>query len=171
MAEANTAVQFDFISLVIGLLLGMIVMLLLVWIAYFSRSFIFSYCPTSGVPCSGKDYYNDPGNALGNNPQLTASDILFLNSNNEMFYNRVPKTSNCTPESNQVVQIVYPQYCSFKNSSGSTGTWRETFFNSNVYLSSAGVTLTTIGNCDPAPGSPVVSGIPLVQWDASPVSF
>jgi hypothetical protein len=165
--------SFDFISFAIGLLLGMIIMLLLVWIAYYTRSFIFSYCPTQARPCGGADYYNDPGDALANNPQITVADILFLNDENIMYYNRVPKNTDCTPESNQIVQMIYPQYCSFATSAGKTGTWRETVFNSNIYKPDGftGPTIVTDGNCTPAPGSPVATGVPLLQWDTNPIGL
>jgi hypothetical protein len=142
-------------------------MLLLVWIAYFTRLFLFTYCPTQARACGGADYYNDPGDALANNPQLTPSDILFLNDQNEMFYKRVPKSTNCIPESNQIVYIKYPQYCSFSTTGGTAGIWIETAFNSNIYKPNGfpGPTITTTGNCDPSPGSSVTSGVPLLQWD------
>jgi len=171
-------VQFEFVSLLIGLLLGMITMLLLVWLAYFSRAFVFSFCPTTSRPCAGADYYNDPGNALAHNPQLTPADILFLNNNNEMFYKRVPRVGNCTPEANQTVQIVFPQYCSFTGTGGVAGatagsvhTWRETAFGSNIYKPDGftGNTLSTLGNCDPVLRSSVSSGIPLIEWDSNPI--
>jgi hypothetical protein len=164
--------SFEFISFTIGLLLGMIILLILVWWAYFSRTFLFTYCPTQARPCGGGDYYNDPGDALANNPNVTVAEILFLNDENEMFYRRVPKNTDCVPEANQLVYIQYPQYCSFSNSVGVSGTWRETAFNSNIYspFGFIGPNITTNGNCDPAPGSPAVSGVPLLLWDPNPIS-
>jgi hypothetical protein len=163
--------NFDFASFIIGLILGMIIMLILVWIAYFTRSFLFTYCPTQARPCAGADYYNDPGDALANNPQITVSEILFLNDQDEMFYRRVPKTSDCTPEGNQIVHMVYPQYCSFTGTGGSTGTWRETAFNSNIYQPDgfSGATIVSAGNCTPSPGAPLSSGVPLLEWDPNPL--
>ena len=161
----------DFISFVIGMLVGMIIMLLLVWAAYAGRVFLFTYCPKSARKCGGADYYNDPGDALANNPQITVSEILYLNSNNQMFYRRVPKTTDCVTESNQIVYMKYPQYCSFSGS-GISGTWKETGFNSNIY-SPVGFTadaITTSGNCDPEEGQEVTSGVPLLQLDPNPVS-
>lgn len=164
--------MFEFISFTIGLLSGMIMLLILVWVAYFTRTFLFTYCPTQARPCGGGDYYNNPGDALANNPNITVADILFLNDENEMYYKRVPKNTDCVPESNQLVYIQYPQYCSFSNISGVSGTWRETAFNSNIYspYGFIGPTITTNGNCDPATGSPAVSGIPLLRWDTNPIS-
>jgi len=160
---------FNFVSFTIGLLMGMVILLLLVWVAYFTRSFLFTHCPSQARPCAGADYYNNPGDALANNPQLTASDILFLNNQNEMFYKRVPRVGNCIPESNQIVYIQYPEYCSFSSTGGTGGIWRETAFNSNIYKPNgfSGPTITTTGNCEPSPGSPVTSGTPLIMWDSS----
>src|SRR5437763_876523 len=112
-------VVFDFTSFSIGLLLGMIILLTLVWIAYFTRSFLFTYCATQARACGGADYYNDPGDALAHDSSLTASDILFLNESDELFYKRVPRNTDCVPESNQTVYIKFPQYCSFTDSTGS----------------------------------------------------
>lgn len=162
---------FDFTSFIIGVLLGMLVMLVLVWVAYFTRSFLFTYCATQALPCAGAEYYNDPGDALATNPQLEANDILFLNSDDLLLYKRVQKTSACTPQSNQTVVMTYPQYCSFSNTGTSGATWRETAFNSNIYkpYGFAGPTIVTDGNCIPSPGLPVSQGIPLVKWDANAV--
>lgn len=164
--------SFDFVSFVIGLLLGMIIMLLIIWVAYFTRSFLFTYCPTQARPCGGADYYNDPGDGLAHNPQITVSDILFLNNENEMFYKRVPKNTDCVTESNETVYMKFPQYCSFSTTGGTAGVWRETAFNSNIYTPSgfAGPTITTTGNCTPSSGSPVTSGVPLLRWDTNPIS-
>lgn len=163
---------FDFTSFFIGVLLGAIITLLFIWIGYFTRSFIFTYCPSSARACSGADYYNDPGDALSNNPQVTVADILFLNDVNEMFYKRVPRTTDCVVESNQLVYMKFPQYCSFSGTGGTTGTWKETAFNSNTYrpVDFAGPTVTTDGNCTPAPGSAVSGGVPLIRWDPNPIS-
>lgn len=167
MTESFTPVSF-----VLGFLTGAIVMLILIWLAYFTRSFLFTYCPTQAPPCSGGDYYNDPGDALASNPQITAADILFLNDDNQLFYKRVVKNTGCIPESNQLVHITYPQYCSFSGTGGVSGTWRETAFNSNIYVPDGfvGPNVVTNGDCDPAPGSLVDVGVPLLRWDANPIS-
>lgn len=161
--------SFDFISFIIGLLLGAIIMLVLVWIAYYTRTFLFTYCPTQARACNGPDYYNNPGEALANGANI--DDILFLNDQDEMFYKRVPKTTNCVPESNQTVHILYPQYCQFSDNSGLSGTYRSYSFGSNIYKPANGLpgpTITTSGNCDPTPGI-YIEGIPLLKWDPSPI--
>lgn len=163
---------FDFVSFMVGFLLGLIVMLLFVWLAYATRSFIFTYCPTQARPCGGADYYNNPADALANNPQITVADILFLNDENKMFYRRVPRNTDCVPESNQLVYMKFPQYCSFSSTGGITGVWKETAFNSNMYRPDgfAGPTVTTDGDCIPTAGEPVTNGVPLLRWDSNPVS-
>lgn len=163
--------SFDFTSFIIGLLLGAIMTLILIWISYFTRSFLFTYCAAQPIPCGGADYFNDPGEALANDKGLTAGNILFLNSNDQLLYKRVQKNTACTPESNQTVIMKYPQYCSFSGTGG-TGTWRETAFNSNIYkpYGFAGPTIITEGNCIPVEGEPVTDGIPLVKWDTSTIT-
>ena len=161
----------DFISFMIGMLLGMIIMLLLVWLAYSTRSVMFTYCAKSAPPCGGGSYYNDPGDALANNPQIKVSEILFLNDNNQMFYRRVPKSVNCVPEANQIVHMKYPQYCAFSGT-GISGEWKETAFNSNIYVPVNGTEgqITTNGNCEPKGQESGASGVPLLKWDENPVS-
>lgn len=165
---------FDFISFIIGLLLGMLIAIIIVWVAYFTRSSVFAFCPIQTRPCGAGDLFNDPGDALANTPSLGVSDILFINSEGRMFYKRVPRNTDCVPESNQVVYIQYPQYCSFSSSEGvpMTGTWKETAFNSNIYkpVGFAGPTIVTDGNCQPAVGQSVSSGVTLLRWDANPLS-
>lgn len=163
--------SFNFESFFIGVLLGMIILLLLVWISYATRSFVFTYCPIQARACGGADYYNDPGDALAHNPQITVAEILFLNDQDNMFYRRVPRTTECVPEGNQIVHMRFPQYCSFSNG-GTGGVWKESAFNSNIYrpVGFAGPTITTDGNCDPAPGSPFTTGQPLLRWDPNPIS-
>lgn len=163
--------SIDFVSFMIGLLLGMIMMLLLVWASYAGRVFLFTYCTTGAPFCAGADYYNDPGDALANDPRINVGEILFLNSNNQMFYKRVPRTTNCIPEGNQTVHMKFPQYCSFSGV-GISGTWKESAFNSNVYdpVSGIGDIITTSGSCIPIEGQDVTSGVPLLEWDPNPIS-
>ena len=164
--------SFDFVSFIIGVLLGMILMLLLVWIAYFTRSFLFTYCPNQARPCGGADYYNDPGDALAHYSNITVGEILFLNDNNEMFYRRVPKSTDCVTEATDLVYMKFPQYCRFSSTGGVSETWRETAFNSNIYTSNTmpGGRIVTDGNCDPSPGQMVDSGVPILRWDQNPIS-
>lgn len=164
--------MFEFVSFVIGLLLGGIITLLLIWIAYFTRSFLFTYCATNAdPPCAGADYYNNPGDALANGANI--NDILFLNDQNQLFYERVARVGSCTPQANQIVNVLYPQYCSFSTTGGITGIWKETAFNSNIYKPANGIpgpTITTTGNCIPTAGSPVDIGLPILKWDTNPIS-
>lgn len=161
--------SFDFTSFIIGLLVGMIIMLLFVWIAYYTRTFLFTYCPTTIPACSGADYYNDPGDALANGANI--NDILFLNDEDKMYYKRVPRVSGCSPESNQIVYIQYPQYCSFTTEEGTTEIGRAIQYNSPIYqISGIKNTILTTEDCEPAPGTSAINGIPLLQWDINPIS-
>lgn len=164
--------MWDFPSFFIGFLTGLIIMLLLIWLAYYTRSFAFTYCPKQARPCGGGDFYNDPGDALANNPQITIADILFLNDEHKMYYKRVPRNTDCIPESNQLVYMKFPQYCSFSSTGGTTGIWKETAFNSNMYrpVGFSGPTLITDGDCIPTDGEPVTNGVPLLRWDPNPIS-
>ena len=160
---------FDLVSLIIGLLLGMIIMLLLVWIAYYTRSTIFAYCPRQTRFCTGIDYYHDPGDALANNPQLKADDILAV-QNDIMYYNRVLKNNTCTPQNNKIVPIRYPQFCSFHNQNGNGVKYKQTFFNSNIYrpANNSGPSIVTNGNCEPIAGQAYNNGNPIIEWLPNP---
>lgn len=162
---------FDFISFIIGLLLGMILLLLLVWMAYYERWFMFAYCPSQARYCGGADYYNNPGDAITNGSNI--NDILFLNDSGELVYQRVPRVTTCIPDHGQTVVVKYPQYCSFSDG-GTDSVWRETAFNSNVYTSQDGTigNLTTTGNCQPTPGQTpaMISGTPVIKWEPTAVS-
>jgi hypothetical protein len=156
---------FNFPSFIIGLILGMIVMLTLIWIAYFTRTGAFINCPGQARVCTGEDYYNDPGEAIAKTG-VTAGQILFID-NGRMYYKRVPKNGTCIPEGNQTVRIAYPQYCKFSGSGISGVTGRDLYFNANLYrLQHGGLTqpIITDENCDPRSGQTVTEGEPILYW-------
>jgi len=153
----------DFLSVLVGIFIGMLLMLLLVWIAYLARVFAFAYCADGPRLCKGSEYYNDPGDALANGAQL--SDILFLNDENELLYKRLPKISNCTPGEDQLVTIMYPQYCSF-TINGTTITGEAIAYNSPIYQAGSN-TVTTSGNCTPVSGAS--AGVPELRWNPNPL--
>ena len=145
----------ELVTLIVGILIGMIIMLLIVWLVYATRSFVFVSCPSGVPPCTAADYYNNPGNALANGAKV--DDILFINSDNEMFYKRVPKNNNCAPLSNATVHVRYPQYCSFNGVVG-----KALSYNSPDYQV-GGNTVRTTGDCHISGGH----GVPILRWDAT----
>lgn len=161
--------KFDAVSFFIGLIIGVIIMIIIVWIAYASRTFVFTYCASNAPICTGNDYYNDPGQALANGAQL--SDILFLNDQNEMFYKRVPATSSCVPGPGQTVEILYPQYCLFQIEGVPTEGRAPTLHNPVYVISGSTVTIdtSTTGSCIPNSGQAATSGVPELKWDATPL--
>jgi len=160
--------SFNFPSFIIGLLLGMIIMLILVWIAYYTRIFLFTYCPTQMKICSANDYFNNPGDALANGANI--NDILFLNDKNQMFYKRVPKSSDCVPSSNQTVHVIFPQYCSFSGEGISGATGKAIQYNSPIYDVENEPNAKTLHDCVPVPDIYVNEGIPLLKWDTNPLT-
>lgn len=160
--------NFDFISFIIGLLLGMIITLLLVWIAYYSRTFLFTYCPYEPRLCGSSDYYRNPSEALAMNSQLKTTDILQLDgSGHTLLYNRVIKNTDCTPSSNEVVPITFPQFCTFTDISGDQFLYKNKHFGSGIYVaydSDYPNEVITNGNCDPIPGTSIIAGTPVVKW-------
>lgn len=157
----------------IGVVIGMIIFLIIVWICYNTRTFLFTFCARNTPGCVNTDYYNDPGEALGHDPRLTASDILYLNNEEEMMYVRVPKVNTCIPEANQTIQIIYPEYCNFINEDYPNGLeYRQTHYGSNIYQPTGGsgpANIMTDKNCDPKADSGFTSGIPLIKWDPTTV--
>lgn len=99
-------------SFIVGLMLGIIIMFLIMWLTYNSRTFIFSYCPTSKPICTFDQYINDPGVALATGAKI--EDILHINSDEKMYYRRERASPNCIPKGvDQVIEIAHPQFCHF----------------------------------------------------------
>lgn len=167
--------MWDLSSFVVGLMVGLILMILIVWALYSSRTFVFTVCPRQRNVCTFADYINSPGVALAGGYQV--DDILFLDANRQLWYKRVPRNSGCTPISyNQNVRVLHPQYCLFTTADGSTNyEARNTREASPVYTftDSDGqeVTVMTSKNCQVVATNPPdylqEEGIPLVKWDAS----
>lgn len=159
---------FDLPSFFIGFLIGLILMLLLVWISWFTRTGAFVNCPVQVRPCTGEDYYNDPGEAIAN-AGVTAGQILFI-VDGKMYYKRVPKNGTCAPEGNQVVRIAYPQYCKFSGTGIAGVTGIDRYFNANLYDTTTAppfYPVTTDQNCTPKSGQIVTEGIPILEWNAA----
>lgn len=159
---------FDVASFAIGLILGLIIMLILCWISYFTRTGAFTYCAAQTRVCVADDYYNNPGEAISQEG-VSPNDILYI-TDGRMYYKRVPKTSSCTPEGNQVVRIAYPQYCEFSNANVSGVTGRDRYFNANHYdliSDRPDGPITTNENCIPKPGQVYTNGTPILKWTAA----
>lgn len=161
--------MFDLFSALIGLLIGILLTLVIIWIFYYANAFVFSNCAKSTPECKGSDYYSNPGDAIANGAKV--DEILFINDENKMFYNRVPKTSSCIPGSNQLVEIRYPQYCLF-TVSGDPFEGKQISNSSPLYdITTPGGTVTINteidGSCIPNPGSEASAGVPELKWDSS----
>lgn len=171
--------MFDFPSFLIGLLIGMILMLLIVWIVYYTRAFAFSNCPTTVPICAGGQYYNDPGVALAESGTagLTAGNILYIDENalpETMYYQRVPKTSDCAPGTGQTVRIANPQYCEFTTATGGINfEAKQLVFGSPLYHPIPGqsvpetILIETSGDCIPVDTDKFVKGVPILRWDSA----
>lgn len=156
--------MFEFISFVIGLLLGMIIMLIFIWIFYYSRLFIFTYCPKQTPIYDPSNYYINPGDAISNGSDI--NDILFINSQNELFYKQVSKHNN-NHLSGLGIHISHPQYCQFFDNTDNSIVYKSSSFGSNIYNPVDGSTapvVTTNANCSPI-SEIFTHGIPLIKWD------
>lgn len=123
--------KFNILSILIGILIGILIMLIIFWLSYSTRSFIFNYCPINPQKCHRNDYINDPSIALEEG--YKTEDILFLNNENQLVYNRVIASSNCTPESNRSIIIKKPLYCLLKKEEEESIFKREGNSNSETY--------------------------------------
>lgn len=160
--------KWDGVSFFIGILVGILITFIIGYLAYSGRVFIFSTCSTDIRVCRASDYYNLPSRAIANG--YTADEIMDINDQGQLVYRRVPKDL-CQPGSNQDIIIRYPQYCSFTTSSGLTFEAKSAGLASNMYspTNGLGITITTEQNCVPVSSTSgnIVSGVPLVKWDAA----
>lgn len=160
--------MWDSASFVVGIMIGLIIMLVVVWSLYTSRTFIFNICPKSSRICRLTDYINLPGIALADGAEI--QDILFLREDG-LYYKRVPRVPGCIPlPATQTVKVRYPQYCNFTLSDGGQVEGRQTQPGSPVYaaqLDGQPLTVMSNGNCGVERATPdvVVSGKPLLRWD------
>ena len=164
--------SWDGPSCVIGIFIGMSIMLIIHWICYSQRVFIYADIPIHYPECRYSNYFNNPGNAVanGSNPE----DILTI-TDDKMTYKRVPKDV-CVPGSNQDVRIWNPQYCEFLLDDGTKIEAKNTFFESPYYISTKDVGTSKLDiisspNCNPISNSrnlPITGGYPLLLWDPLP---
>lgn len=155
--------MFDGTSLVLGILIGILILLIIVYICYLTNVWLFTYCAnTQNNQCVNSDYYNNPSEAIAAGANI--NDILFI-KDDIMYYKRVPKNPNCFPGSDQTVEITNPQYCDFKYQDDSVVEMRNTFFESYDYFHD-NQNVETVGNCVPNANSLAKSGTPVLKWTA-----
>jgi len=164
--------KWSWVSLLIGILIGMAIMLFIVWILFMLQVSVFNGTVNQTPACATSDYYQQPGTAILNG--FTVSDILSLNSSGQLLYQRVPSNTMCRPGVNQSVVIQQPQYCSFTLEDGTKVEGKNFTFGGNRYeatlANGQAVQITTSINCQPtnSVGANVVSGVPELKWDAAP---
>lgn len=102
-------------SFAIGLVVGILIVVLLLWLAFLTRVFVFRYTPRSFPTCGATDYFNDPKDAteLGGREE----DMLFV-SEGILLYRRKQANTRCVPGADQVVSIPQPPVCSFLDGEG-----------------------------------------------------
>lgn len=164
-------------SCVIGIFIGMSILLIISWICYSTRTFIYVDIPLTYPQCRFSNYFNNPGNAIANGSKV--EDILTIDDNDQMKYQRVPKDV-CVPGSNQDIKIFNPQYCLFNYSDNGiikTLEGKNTFYESPHYISyltdGTEVNITSMPNCKPVSntgGLILTGGTPELKWDPSPNS-
>lgn len=156
------------VMLLVGVIIGAIIMVLIGWILYATRSFAYSHCPVSTPVCKADDYYNDPGDALAHGANI--NNILFLNDISQMLYKRVVRNNNCVPGSDQIIKIQYPQYCAFNGTAGKLEGKQISPGSSSYNILTHGQ-VDTIGSCVPSIQTPVIhDGIPELKWDPNAIA-
>lgn len=166
--------MWDSSSFGVGIFVGLIILIVIFWIAYVTRTFVFATTPYSYPECRSSDYFNNPTYALRDG--YTVDQILALDGD-QMLYRRVPRDV-CVPGENQQVHITNPQYCQFTGviPGGDPFTFeaRNHLFDTRFYTSTdmidgEFVEVTTDGDCQPVSNTgdiTVTDGIPLLQWDS-----
>jgi len=148
-----------------GLFLGMLAMLIVGWVAFQTRTFVFTYCPAQVPACGLQDYFNDPGQYLASGGSL--QDLLFLDRG-ALRFRRPTTSSQCSPES-PTVTIDNPQFCNFLRPDGTPVEGKSVSFNAPDYIYTLDGSnyrhIETLGNCTPGPGSPFLSGSPSLKWE------
>jgi hypothetical protein len=141
-------------------LLGLIVMFVLLYLLFYTKTFIYTYCANTQRLCYKNDYLNDPTQALEQGYSLDS--ILYI-QNDKMFYHR-PHVTNCSPDGS-IIQIQNPQQCLFSSSNGNVA-GHSLQFNSTSYLLSNGITLTDVNGCIPKDNTTYTDGIPILAWSS-----
>lgn len=158
--------MWDSMSFLIGLFLGLLLMMIICWSTYATRTFIFTNCLNGELQCLAKNYYNDPGLAI---QQEGAKPENILNVIGGKLYYRRVKKDNCRPGDNQDVYIQNPQFCEFKNTDGTTFKAMNSYLDSPYYSATVAgevIDVTSQGDCNPlsSTSGAVISGKVLPIW-------
>lgn len=169
--------MWDSISATTGIFIGMVILFILLWISYMTRTFIFSGTPTFYPECRSVNYFNDPKGAIDDgHPAEEILSIVRENNLDKMFYQRIPKEL-CVPGPNQTVHIRHPQFCQFTAVQGDkefTFQARNIYFEAPFYISEVlsdgkRIDIFTGQNCVPQtnthPEILVTDGVPVLKWE------
>lgn len=121
--------MYDAISTILGVIMGMIIMLSIVWVAYAGNFFVFSYCATVTPYCMESDYINEVDEAIKKG--FKKEDILFI-KNNELYFKRPKKTRQCVPTHDRTLKLDKPETCIFRID-GNEYVGNQIFMGSSIY--------------------------------------
>lgn len=154
--------KFDWPLLLIGVLLGSLIVVLIFWLLYATRTGFFANCKAESRSCLFKDYDNNLNQQLDD-----GKAILRLNSTKDkVYWTRVPLEANCTPGINAEVYLPFAPYCQINGNLKAT-LIDPTFANfttarqnaTAVYLLSNGTTLDLKRDCQLPPSNVYTSSI------------
>lgn len=159
--------MYDGMSMLIGILVGVMIAFILFWIFYSTRILVFAYVPKTAITCRSSQYFNNPENAIREGG-AKVENILHVDDRGRLVYTRPPKEV-CMPGSNQSIILPYSEYCEFEDVNGEVYEAKNTSFSSPEYVTEDGITIFSRPFCQPqynSGGLELISGKPLVKWDA-----
>lgn len=147
----------------IGLVVGILLVILLLWLAFITRTLVFRFTPQAFPTCGATDYLNDPQEAvrLGG----LEEDHLFV-SEGILLYRRKQANTRCVPGADQVISIPQPPICSFTDGENQDFTGHLIANTDGQYRVPTGagdMTIKAKRHCRPqaTDSSPFVTGRPL----------
>lgn len=147
-----------YIGIAIGAVVASIIIILVLWICYYWRLFIFTYCAQGPSYCIGADYILSPDEAkrLG-----YLDEEIFEIRGNELYYTPPRRTRNCQVY-RDYSRVVEPRYLSVRYQNGKTA--QLTLTTNGQYSNDGGNYLVIRNGVIVTSDCKVASYTPLAKW-------
>lgn len=149
----------------VGFLIAVVAVLIIIWILYINRLFVFHTCTGEEPTCKRSDYINNPTDAI--NDGYSINTVLSIHDN-KMYFTRPVNNNSCVPGNNQTVLVPFPEFCSFETDQGSYEGTNGGVGSKYVFTTLLGeeVIVDTSNSCVPVSSEPdiVISGKPVLKW-------